>query len=124
MSYYKENRNAILEYQKCYNIINHDTIKQYQKEYYQKNKEHLVKKQEKYREKARREMVRNEKVKDRKPLALYKIDALERMLRKKLRDYYDTLDQEEEAIDIVDNNYIKPFTGFTMRDNKFVLNFD
>ena len=71
MSYYYANRIERLEYQKFYNILNNDKIKEYQKQYYLQHK----------------------KSPSYKPLANYKIERLERMLRRKLRDY-----KEEERL--------------------------
>ena len=38
MSYYEDNRDDLLHYQKLYNNVYHEEYKQYQKEYYQRRK--------------------------------------------------------------------------------------
>ena len=113
MSYYKRHREAILEYQRSYNLTHRDTIRQYQKEYFQKNKKpNKVKK------------VREEKIKVRKALPKYKIDALERMLKQKLRDYNESMEQIQRAIRIVNDKSAIPLAGFDMRGGLFILTFE
>lgn len=113
MSYYKNNREAILEYQRSYNLTHRDTIRQYQKEYFQKNKKpNKVKK------------VREEKIKARKALPKYKIDALERMLKQKLRDYNESIEQIQRAIKIVNDKSADPLAGFDVRGGLFTLTFE
>jgi hypothetical protein len=115
MSYYERHKEERLEYQKQYNKS--DKYKEYQQEYFQKNKERI---------RPKKEYVR-------KPLSQHKINKLEIMLRRKIKDYNDTVLQEDVAIELAppvisfsekkDDN-IKPFLGFTIRNNKFCLNFD
>jgi len=114
MSYYKKNRDYVLEYQKNYNIVHKDAIKQYQKEYFQRNRVHIVKENK----------ITKERKKVNKPLPKYKLDALERMLKRKLRDYNEGLEQIEIHKAIVNDERVEPLTGFTMRDSKFTLHFE
>lgn len=124
MSYYKQNKDRVLEYQKCYNIINIDIIKDYQKEYYQKNKDIIKARQKKYIFKAKQKVIEKPYV----PLPKYKRDAIERVIKKKLRDYHDTLHQLEVAkkliIEEVKVDDPNPLTGFKMKGGLFTLFFD
>ena len=114
MSYYKRHREAILEYQKNYNIIHKDTIKEYQRDYFQRNRVHIVKENK----------ISYERKRVNKPLPKYKIDALERMLRRKIKDYNDSLEQIEIHKAIVNDKRGDPLTGFTMRNSSFILHFE
>jgi hypothetical protein len=77
--YYIENKERICQYQQQYNMTHAENIKEYQKSYFQKNRDRLYVKQ---RERQGKE---HKPPKERKPLPTYKIDILERMLRKKLK---------------------------------------
>jgi len=114
MNYYQRNREAILEYQRNYNIINNDAIKQYQREYFQRNRVHILKEKN----------IDNHRKRVNKPLPKYKIDALERMLRRKIRDYNESLEQIKIHKTIVNDKRVEPLTGFIMKDSKFTLYFD
>ena len=124
MSYYKENKDRVLEYQKYYNIVNIDTIKQYQKEYYQKNKDIIRNRRNEYITKTKKKVIEKPYV----PLPKYKLDAIERVIKKKLRDYYDTLYQLKVAkkmiVDEVNGSGQTPLTGFKMQGGLFTLYFD
>jgi hypothetical protein len=74
MSYYQQNKQRRLEYQKLYNIIHAERIKEYQDKYFQENKTQIYNR-----------VKSNKPPKERKPLSKYKVDNLERMLRKKLK---------------------------------------
>ena len=114
MSYYKRHREAILEYQKNYNIIHKDTIKEYQRDYFQRNRVHIVKENK----------ISYERKRVNKPLPKYKIDALERMLRRKIKDYNDSLEQIQRAIRIVNDKSAIPLAGFDVRGGLFTLTFE
>lgn len=128
MSYYYLHSEERLAYQKEYNKSEY--YKAYQQNYFQLNKERLVKERKLRCERIKKTEIQ---VKKQKPLAQYKIDILERMLRRKLKDYNKTLYQEdvsrELTTDVIFNSPIKdvdvkPFEGFTIRNNKFVLSFN
>lgn len=122
MDYYRQHREQRLLYQKEYNKQS-ENYKTYQQEYFQLNKERIMKENK----------IRRERNKKRKPLPQYKIELLERMLRRKLKDYYATLYQKdvshELTAEVISESHIKdvvvkPFEGFTVRNNKFVLSFN
>ena len=77
MTYYERHKEKALEYQQLYNMIHAERIKKYQEEYFKKHKANLNKKQ--------RDTYKEKKPKERKPLPPYKLENLERMLRKKLK---------------------------------------
>ncbi len=123
MTYYQDHKEDRLIYQKNYNIINVDKYKTYHKEYFQKNKEHIMGKRKPYIKKEKKE----QKVKKEKPmipLPIYKLKLLERMLRNKLNDYYETVEQQKIAVDIVKNDNAQPLIGISVSNNKFKLVFD
>jgi hypothetical protein len=116
MSYYDLHREERLEYQKQYNKS--DYYKAYQQDYFQKNKEKIMKEHK----------FRQERKKKRKPLPQYKIDLLERMLRRKLKDYNNTIYQQNVSQTLLppvifNENEVKPLEGFTIRNGMFVLTF-
>lgn len=124
LTYYSLHREERLAYQKQYN--NSEYYKAYQQDYYDKNKDYFKEKNKKYN-------LTHKKEKVRKPLPQYKLDAIQRILRKKLKEYNKSLLQEnvkptctppvisESPIkDVV----VKPFEGFTVRNNMFVLSFN
>jgi len=77
--YYLDNKERIAQYQQLYNMTHAESIKEYQKNYFQKNRDRLYVKQ---RERQNKEP---KPPKERKPLPTYKLENLERMLRKKLK---------------------------------------
>jgi hypothetical protein len=158
MSYYERHKKERLEYQKQYNIqhkeervayqkeyIKSDSYKAYQQQYYNDNKEErlayqkLYNKSDKYKAyqqeyfQKNKERIRPKKEYVRKPLSQYKLNKLEAMLRRKIKDYFKTIYQEHVAIELAPpvisfsekkDDTIKPFLGFTMRNNKFCLSFE
>jgi hypothetical protein len=106
MSYYFENRLSRIEYQKQYHEKNKDKSKEYQREYFQRN---YVKKEKKYGW----------------DMAPYKLKKIESVLRKKIREYYDS---DDVRIDIKGNikdkviRFPEPFSGLvTTKEGLFRL---
>jgi hypothetical protein len=77
--YYNKNKERICEYQQVYNMIHAESIKEYQRKYFQKRKKEL------YNKKKERGNKKVKPPKEHKLLPTYKLENLERMLRKKLK---------------------------------------
>lgn len=127
MSYYQLHKDERLEYQKLYN--QNDKYKSYQKEYYQKNKDNILNNRKDYNKDYYKDYyIKHKKEKPYKPLPKYKLYEIERVIKQKLKDYHKTLEQEAVAKDLVDyityDKNVKPFDGFIVKNNMFVLKFD
>lgn len=109
MSYYGSHREELLEYQKEYNILYHDKYLDYQKWYY-----YNVKKLN---------YVPKKRVKKVKPTKITKtfLKQLEKICLRKIKDYNDTLYQEQQAKKL--SNHVKAFEGFSMKNGMFTLVF-
>jgi len=111
MSYYQRHKQERLAYQQQYNKSEY--YKAYQREYFQKNKERL----------------RPKKI--RKSLPQYKLNLLEQMLRRKLKEYKkkyileDVMIYEEPPPVISEDTtqQFPPLYGFIITEDKFILTF-
>jgi len=101
--YYANNRLSRIEYQKQYHERNKEKSKEYQRQYFQKN---YVRKEKKYGW----------------DMAPYKLKKIESVIRKKLKEYYDS---DDVRIDIKGNKVIplpEPFSGIvTTKEGLFRL---
>ena len=124
MSYYIKNKEKCLAYQKEYNKSEY--YKAYQQDYFQKNKERIKKS---HSNKIIIEKVKKEYV--RKPLPDYKINRLEIMLRRKLKDYNNSIIKENvierEPPPVISKVTIQkdfpPLQGYIIKNDKFILTF-
>ena len=108
MSYYQQNKQRRLEYQKLYNMINAEKIKEYQDKYFQENKTQIYNR-----------VKSNKPPKERKPLSKYKVDNLERMLRKKLK-HINRIILAENPSKILTQNGEDGITPLLNHPNKYV----
>jgi hypothetical protein len=112
MNYYYINRDDRIEYQKKYQELHHDKYLEYQKWYYQNvKKPGYVPK------------IRVKKVAIEKPTKITKgfLKELERLCKRKIKDYNATLYHEKQAILLTNHN--KAFEGFDVVNGKFRLRF-
>jgi hypothetical protein len=117
MSYYSKHREERLAYQKLYNKSEY--YKAYQQNYFIENKERIY------------EYNKQKKLYKRKPLAQYKIDKLEAMLRRKLREYNKSIIVENvierEPPPVISKVTIQkdfpPLQGYIIKNNGFILTF-
>ena len=129
LSYYQQHKQERIDYQSFYNRINADKYRQYQREYHQKNKDKI----NEYRKKRA-----EQKATYKKP-AKYKLDAIERVLRKKLKEINKTVVVKPVVVDYSANKYYakkqlmayqhslpqaEPFTGFYKTPTGFALEWD
>jgi hypothetical protein len=129
MTYYQRHKQERLEYQKQYNKS--ENYRAYQNEYHEKNKEQLMKKT-KERKKKQKEQSYKEQPDNNKPyisLKQYQLYKLEVMLRRKLKDYYNTMESINKAkrlisLNIKDTSNVVPLSGTTIKNNMFVVSFD
>ena len=137
-TYYERNKHERLEYQKKYNAINNDRNKEYHKKFYAINSDKYKEYQKKYNainNDKRKEYERayyqnvlkyvrecNPKIKVKKTkITKGFLKDLEKICKRKINDYYDTLEAEQEAIEL--SKAPKPFEGFTVRNGMFLLKF-
>jgi hypothetical protein len=106
---YHNNREERLEYQKEYNALYHEKYLEYQRWYYQNVK--------------KPNYVPKKRVKKEKPTKITKtfLKELEKVCLKKIKDYNDTLYQEQQAKKL--SNHDKAFEGFVMKNGQFTLLF-
>jgi hypothetical protein len=114
MSYYERHKKERLEYQKQYNKSEY--YKAYQQQYFQKNKKRI---------RPKKEYVR-------KPLPQYKINKLEAMLRRKIKDYNKAHILEDVIIYepppviskvTIQKDTFPPLQGYIIKNDKFVMTF-
>jgi hypothetical protein len=110
MSYYN-NREERIEYQKEYQALYHDKYIEYQKWYYQ----NVIKPNYVPKIRVKKEIVKKTKI------TKTFLKELERVCKKKIKDYNDTLYHQEQAKKITNNN--KAFEGFDVINGKFRLRF-
>jgi hypothetical protein len=110
MSYYN-NREERIEYQKEYQALHHDKYIEYQKWYYQ----NVIKPNYVPKIRVKKEIVKKTKI------TKTFLKELERVCKKKIKDYNDTLYHQEQAKKITNNN--KAFEGFDVINGKFRLRF-
>jgi len=111
--YYLDNKERIAQYQQLYNMTHAESIKEYQKNYFQKNRDRLYVKQ---RERQNKEP---KPPKERKPLPTYKLENLERMLRKKLK-HINNIILSEKPPKILTQNEETNTTPLLNHPNKYV----
>ena len=116
MSYYENNREDRLEYQREYHEIHHDKYVDYQKWYYQNV---LKKKRISVKNPVEVKIVVKEKP---TKITEYFLRRLERLCLRKIQDYNDTIEAEKEAIRL--SNADKPFEGVSIVNGKFRLTFN
>jgi hypothetical protein len=80
LEYYYSNREERIAYQKEYQKRKRKRYNKYQQEYYQKNKEHLIPQRYFYLQ------AKRDAVKETKRLPQYKLNEIERVLKKKLKE--------------------------------------
>ena len=80
LEYYYSNREERIAYQKEYQKRKRKRYNKYQQEYYQKNKEHLNPQRYFYLQ------AKRDAIKDTKRLPQYKLNEIERVLKKKLKE--------------------------------------
>ena len=80
LEYYYSNREERIAYQKEYQKRKRKRYNKYQQEYYQKNKEHLIPQRYFYLQ------AKRDAVKDTKRLPQYKLNEIERVLKRKLKE--------------------------------------
>ena len=146
LEHYYSNREERIAYQKDYQQRKRKRYSKYQREYYQKNKEHLNP-QRYFLAQAKRDAV-----KETKRLPQYKLNEIERVLKKKLKqirkaeklfysppknsapEYSDTQNSPKKIYDKYYQNKLmkkyqhslpepKPFSDFIETPNGFVLKF-
>jgi hypothetical protein len=141
LKYYYANREERIAYQKEYQQRKKKSYNKYQKEYYQKNKESLNPQRHFYVQ-AKRDAIRETKV-----LPQYKLNEIERVLKKKLKqirkaeklfysdpEYSDTQNSASKTYDKYYQKKLlkkyqhslpepKPFSDFIETPNGFVLKF-
>lgn len=139
MAYYNDNKEKCLAYQKeYYNVYREERIayqreynknksyKEYQHQYFQENKECV------YANKKLRPKTKKPKEYVRKPLAQYKIDKLEAMLRRKLRQYNNSIIKENVIEnkappvifkDTIQKDTFPPLQGYIIKQDKFIMTF-
>lgn len=89
-----------------------ESIKEYQKNYFQKNRDRL------YVKKRERENKEPKPPKEHKSLPEYKLQNLERMLRKKLKHYYSII-QSENPLKSLTQNSESGITPLRSHPNKY-----
>ena len=114
MSYYDINREERLDYQKEYNALYKDRYAEYQKWYYQ----NVLKDKRKSVVRVKKQVIKKEK-----PTKITKtfLKELEKVCKRKIDDYNDTLYQEQQAKKL--SNHVKAFEGFVMKNGQFTLLF-
>lgn len=112
MSYYDCNREDRLEYQKIYNALYRDKYIEYQRWYYQT----VVKPRYTPVIRVKKTIVKKTKI------TKGFLKQLEKVCIRKIKDYNDTLYQEEQAKKL--SNHIKAFEGFSIVNGLFSLKFN
>lgn len=113
-TYYEQNKDERLEYQRFYNTINNNKYIEYQKWYYQNVLKHKRVNTPKIR--VKKEVIKKTKI------TKGFLKVLEKVCKQKIRDYYDTLEAEQEALELSIGP--KPFEGFNIKNGMFSLSFN
>ena len=112
--YYNTHKEDRIEYQTVYNMIHAESIKEYQRKYYQENKRIIYNQ----RLKRKGKVPKVSTPKEYKPLPEYKLQNLERMLRKKLK-HINSIILSENPSKLLTQNGESGITPLRSHPNKY-----